>query len=110
MVPQWIPLREPACRLRQFDQIVFFQADSTPEKDDLVGKKSDEFSNWNQNSGPSSVANVLQSSSAATNQPTSRPGQFGLGDRAERLLTKEGLQAAILLPHAAAKNESKVPF
>ncbi|KAL5107444.1 hypothetical protein TcWFU_002360 [Taenia crassiceps] len=88
-------------------KLLKLQADSTSEKDDLVGKKSDELSSWNQNSGPSSVANVLQSSSVTTNQPTSRPGQFGLGDRAERLLTKEGLQAAILLPHAAAKNESK---
>uniref|UniRef100_A0A915F0D3 Vacuolar protein sorting-associated protein 52 homolog n=1 Tax=Echinococcus canadensis TaxID=519352 RepID=A0A915F0D3_9CEST len=88
-------------------KLLKLQADSTLEKDDLVGKKSDELNNWNQNSGPSSVVNVLQSSSATTNQSTSRPGQFGLGDRAERLLTKEGLQAAILLPHAAAKNESK---
>nr|CDS23076.1 vacuolar protein sorting associated protein 52 [Echinococcus granulosus] len=88
-------------------KLLKLQADSTLEKDDLVGKKSDELNNWNQNSGPSSVVNVLQSSSATTNQSTSRPGQFGLGGRAERLLTKEGLQAAILLPHAAAKNESK---
>ncbi|KAL5970473.1 hypothetical protein TSMEX_001768, partial [Taenia solium] len=88
-------------------KLLKLQADSTPEKDDLVGKKSDELNNWNQSSGPSSVANVLQSSSATTNHSASRPGQFGLGDRAERLLTKEGLQAAILLPHAAAKNESK---
>ncbi|VDM16428.1 unnamed protein product [Hydatigera taeniaeformis] len=88
-------------------KLLKLQVDSSPEKDDLVGKKSDELNNWNQSSAPPSVVNVLQSSSATTVQPTSRPGHFGLGDRAERLLTKEGLQAAILLPHAAAKNESK---
>lgn len=52
--------------------------------------------------------NVNQSASATASQPTSRLGQFGLGDRADRLLSKEGLQATILLPHAASKNESKV--
>ncbi|KAM7542365.1 hypothetical protein Aperf_G00000007122 [Anoplocephala perfoliata] len=85
-------------------KLLKLQADSSLEKDDLVGKTSDDLNSWSQNAAPSGL--VGTSSTGAT-QPTSRPGQFGLGDRAERLLTREGLQAAILLPHAAAKNESK---
>ncbi|VDN97314.1 unnamed protein product [Rodentolepis nana] len=85
-------------------KLLKLQADSSLEKDELVGKKSDEMNTWNQNPAQSGASST---SSNASTQPTSRPGQFGLGDRAERLLTREGLQAAILLPHAASKNEAK---
>ncbi len=83
-----------------------FQLDSNLEKDELVGKKLEDLATT---SSASSVTTALQPSAATPAQSAaSRPGQFGLGDRAERLLTREGLQAAILLPHAAAKNDAKV--
>lgn len=74
--------------------------DSNLEKDDLVGIKLEDLA-----STASTNAHQPQNPAVAA---TARPGQFGLGDRAERLLSREGLQAAILLPHAAAKNDAKV--
>uniref|UniRef100_A0A5K3F7R5 Vacuolar protein sorting-associated protein 52 homolog n=1 Tax=Mesocestoides corti TaxID=53468 RepID=A0A5K3F7R5_MESCO len=89
-------------------KLLKLQVDSNQEKDDLVGKKTDDLANCASNTSTAGVPNVLQSPSVALSQASSRPGQFGLGDRAERLLTKEGLQAAILLPHAASKNDAKL--
>ncbi|VUZ56105.1 unnamed protein product, partial [Hymenolepis diminuta] len=85
-------------------KLLRLQADSSLEKDELVGKKSDDLNTSNQNPAQSVASSA---SSTGSTQPTSRPSQFGLGDRAERLLTREGLQAAILLPHAASKIEAK---
>ncbi len=83
--------------------------DSTTEKDDLVGSRVDDLMSQ---AGASSVSSTSAVSSSGHKNSLansgSRPGQFGLGDRAENLLTREGLQAAILLPHSAVKTESKV--
>ncbi|BHF68866.1 Vacuolar protein sorting-associated protein 52 [Sparganum proliferum] len=97
------------------------QMDSSLEKEDLVGKK-DDLGAWMQSgplSAPTSTAAAAAAAAATTatgrgssvsaGAASSRPGQFGLGDRAERLLSKEGVQSAILIPHAAAKGDARYP-
>lgn len=55
-------------------------------------------------SDTSTSSNQMRRGPTSSGSSTTRPGHFGLGDRAERLLSKEGLQSAILLPHVAAVN------
>uniref|UniRef100_A0A0X3PS21 Vacuolar protein sorting-associated protein 52 homolog n=1 Tax=Schistocephalus solidus TaxID=70667 RepID=A0A0X3PS21_SCHSO len=93
-------------------KLLKLQMDSSLEKDEIVGKK-DDLGAWMQSGSLYAPASAAVATTAATSRgggaASSRPGQFGLGDRAERLLSREGLQSAILIPHAAAKGDARYP-